>query len=245
MPNTANAIVKELQSLGTPEGAEGVRRYFKTGKGEYGEGDEFIGIKVPVLRDVAKRHEDLAIAEIEKLLHSPLHEARAVALMILIRSYQKGDQDLKETLFDLYLRNTRYVNNWDLVDLSAPHIVGAHLGPGKHALLTKLAQSELLWERRIAIIATQSFIRRDYYDETLRVSELLLKDSHDLIHKAVGWMLREVGNRDRAVEEVFLRDHAAQMPRTMLRYAIEKFPPKLWERYMEMKNAGGSPARFR
>jgi 3-methyladenine DNA glycosylase AlkD len=187
---------------------------------------------VPAARAVAKAHAALPLPDIRKLLRSPYHEARLVALLIMVRAHQRGDQATRDRLHRLYLENTRYVNNWDLVDLSAGYLVGMHLGPGKHALLAQLAKSKLLWERRIAIIATFAFIREDYFDETLRIARLLLRDEHDLIHKAVGWMLREVGKRDQALEQRFLDEHAAVMPRTMLRYAIERFTPKLRAHYM-------------
>jgi 3-methyladenine DNA glycosylase AlkD len=150
----------------------------------------------------------------------------------MARAYQKGDESTREQLHRLYLSNTRYVNNWDLVDLSAEHLVGAHLGPGQHALLTRLARSKLLWEGRIAMLATFHFIKQGYFSETLRVARILLHDEHDLIHKAAGWMLREVGKRDQGVEESFLAEHCQEMPRTMLRYSIERFPPLLRARYM-------------
>lgn len=229
---TAAEVVKALKALGNAETAAALQRFFKTAKGEYAEGDVFIGIKVPVQRRVAKEYGALPLEETEKLLRSKIHEARLVALIILVEQFRKGDSSIRDDIFNTYLANTKYINNWDLVDTSAPHIVGAYLGPGKHALLTKLARSSSLWERRIAILATQHFIRLGYFAETLRVAELLLKDSHDLIHKAVGWMLREVGNRDRAVEEGFLDQYASAMPRTMLRYAIEKFPSALRTAYM-------------
>ena len=229
---TAATITAELEARANPETAKALQRFFKTGKGEYAEGDRFLGLKVPASREVAKAHSALSLAEIEKLLRSPYHEARLVALLIMVRGHQRGDQATRDRLHRLYLENTRYVNNWDLVDLSAAYLVGTHLGPGRHALLTRLAKSELIWERRIAIIATFAFIREGYFDETLRIAKLLLRDAHDLIHKGVGWMLREVGKRDQAVEQRFLDQHARVMPRTMLRYAIERFSPKLRAHYM-------------
>jgi 3-methyladenine DNA glycosylase AlkD len=235
MSNSAAVISRTLQAAGDTERAVHAQRYFKTGKGQYGEGDVFLGIRVPELRRFAVMFSDTAHGELVELLQSPFHEARLLALLILVRGYQRGDSSQRKAIFDLYLANTTWINNWDLVDLSAPNIVGGQLGPGKHALLTRLAKSTSLWERRIAILATAAFIRAGYYDETLRISALLLHDEHDLIHKAVGWMLREVGKKDRAVEEQFLEQHAAHMPRTMLRYAIEKFPPALRSHYMRTK----------
>lgn len=228
---TASTVLEELEGLGSPEVAAVSQRFFKTGKGQYGEGDHFLGIKLPVQRRVAKAHRDLPLAEITKLLYSTHHEARLVALLIMVAAFGKADERRRKDIFDLYLAHTDRVNNWDLVDSSAPNIVGAHLGPGKHALLTKLARSESLWERRIAILATLHFIKQDYFDETLRLAHILVSDTHDLIHKATGWMLREVGNRNRSVLEAFLQDQP-EMPRTMLRYAIEKFPEGLRQRYL-------------
>lgn len=229
---TAAVIVRELRKRANPETAAGLQRFFKTGKGEYAAGDQFLGIKVPESRVLAKAYAGLPAREIEKLLRSPFHEARLVALLIMVLRHQKGDPATRSELHRLYLANTQSVNNWDLVDLSAAQLVGAQLGPGEHALLTRLAKSPLLWERRIAVLATFHFIKRGYFHETLRIARILLHDRHDLIHKAVGWMLREVGNRERAVEEAFLGEHYREMPRTMLRYAIEKFPPALRARYM-------------
>lgn len=229
---TAAVIVKQLESLGNERAALHLQRFFKTGKGEYAEGDRFLGLTVPVSRRVVKQYTDLPHAEIRRLLRSPYHEARLVALLIMVRAHQRGDDATRDRLHRLYLANTKYINNWDLVDLSAEHLVGAHLGPGRHPLLTQLAKSALLWERRIAMLATFNFIKQDYFDETLRIARILLRDRHDLIHKAVGWMLREVGKRDRRREEAFLTRHHRAMPRTMLRYAIEKFPPALRKKYM-------------
>ena len=229
---TAATITAELEARRNTETARVLQRFFKTGKGEYAEGDHFLGLKVPASREIAKAHGALPLPEIEELLRSPYHEARLVALLIMVRAHQRGDEPTRERLHRLYLENTRYVNNWDLVDLSAGSLVGTHLGSGKHPLLTQLAKSKLLWERRIAIIATFAFIREDYFEETLRIAKLLLRDEHDLIHKAVGWMLREVGKRDQAVEQRFLDQYAGIMPRTMLRYAIERFTPKLRAHYM-------------
>lgn len=235
MTDSATAILTELKARSDSATAAQAQRYFKTGKGEYGEGDRFLGIRAQPLRQLAKAHRETALDDVVRLLASPYHEARSVALLILVHAYQKGDAARRAAIFDLYLRNTARINGWDLVDVSAPHIVGAHLGPGRHALLTRLAKSKSLWERRIAMLATMSFIRHDYYDETLRIARLLLHDEHDLIHKAVGWMLREIGNRDRACEETFLREYAAVMPRTMLRYAIEKFPEPLRRQYLRVR----------
>lgn len=223
--NTATDLMDRLRQLGDPEDARFLQRYFRTGPGEYGEGDQFLGIRIPVLRRLAREHRGVPPDEIAELLRSPWHEARMLALLLMVDAYVRGGADARDAIYTLYLANTRYVNNWDLVDSSAPYIVGAHLEDGDRGVLERLARSDSLWERRIAILATLHFIRRGDFDPTLRIAELLVDDGHDLIHKAVGWMLREVGNRDRAAEEAFLRRHHRSMPRTMLRYAIEKFPP--------------------
>ena len=229
---TAATIVRELRARANPETAAVLQGFFRTGKGDYAEGDEFLGIKVPDSRAVARTYAALPLKEIEKLLHSRYHEARLVALLIMVRAHQKGDAVTREQLHRLYLSNTQQINNWDLVDLSAEYLVGSHLGPGKHALLTHLARSNVLWERRIAVLATFHFIKQGYFAETLRIARMLLHDRHDLIHKAVGWMLREVGKRDQATEEQFVAAHYKAMPRTMLRYAIERWPPRLRAEFM-------------
>jgi 3-methyladenine DNA glycosylase AlkD len=228
----AHDIERELVALGDPEDARFLERYFKTGPGEYGEGDRFLGIRVPQLRKLARSHESLSLAGCRSLLRSPFHEARLLGLLILVRKAERGDPTTRDRVHRLYLDNTERVNNWDLVDLSAPRIVGGRLEGGDRSELDRLARSASVWERRIAILATMHFIRMGDFDDTFRVAEILLEDPHDLIHKAVGWMLREVGKRDRAAEERFLRSRYARMPRTMLRYAIEKFPKDLRERYL-------------
>ena len=229
-------IREKLRAVATPERAVGAQRFFKTGPGEYGEGDKFLGVTVPDLRRLTRQFADLSLRDVRKLLTSEWHEERVLALLILVRQYERGDQPARDAIYDTYLRSTRHINNWDLVDCSAAQIVGAHLAAKSRAPLRQLAKSSSLWERRIAIIATFHFIRRGEFDETLRIAEMLLQDPHDLIHKAVGWMLREVGSRDRAVEERFLDAHAATMPRTALRYALEKFPPELRTRYLRMRS---------
>jgi len=221
-----------LGELADPEDARFLQRYFKTGPGEYGEGDVFIGIRVPVLRGLAREHGDLPLDDAAELLRSPVHEERLLALLILVRAHGRGTADRKREIHDLYLAHTRFINNWDLVDSSAEHIVGAQLWEGDRSLLDRLARSESVWERRIAIIATFHFIRRGHFGDTFRIAETLLDDRHDLIHKAVGWMLREAGKRDQAAEEAFLRAHHRRMPRTMLRYAIERFPEPLRKAYL-------------
>lgn len=225
-------IIKRLQALGDPERAGNLRRYFKTGPGEYAHGDVFAGLRVPEIRSLAKEYHALIPETIRELLHSSLHEARLLALLIMVQAYKHGSASSQERIYRLYLENTRHINNWDLVDLSAPQIVGAHLEHRDRAPLFSLAQSDLLWDRRISILATFHFIKAYAFGETLRIAEHLIHDPHDLIHKAVGWMLREIGKRDQPTEEAFLKRHYTTMPRTMLRYAIERFPHDLRQRYL-------------
>jgi len=217
-------IRSKLQSLGDKKRALILQDFFKTGPGEYGEGDIFLGIRVPVLRRLAKEYQSLPLNKIEKLFKSPYHEERALALMILLRVYSRGDDSVKKTIYEAYLRNTRYINNWDLVDISTGHIVGHYLLDKDRKPIYVLARSKSLWERRISIISTYRFIKHRQYIDTLKISEILLSDKEDLIHKAVGWMLRAVGNYNPQLEEEFLKRHYKNMPRTMLRYAIERFP---------------------
>jgi 3-methyladenine DNA glycosylase AlkD len=227
-------IRTELRSLSDPAKARILSCFFKTGRGEYGEGDRFLGVVVPEIRRIVKGHRDATSEEVLKLLRSPYHEERLAALLILVEQYKCGDESCKKAIYGLYLASTRYINSWDLVDLTAQHIVGSHLVGKKTSILTKLAHSKDLWERRIAMLSTYHFIRQGDCRETLRIAELLLHDAHDLIHKAVGWMLREVGKHCSMESECrFLDAHAAVMPRTMLRYAIERFPAKLKSRYLK------------
>jgi 3-methyladenine DNA glycosylase AlkD len=229
---SAKIIRATLKKQSNKAKAEILRGFFKTGPGEYGEGDIFLGITVPVLRKLSKEHGDTSLSEVIKLLKSPIHEARLLALLILVRAYSTDNGTLKKKIFDLYLKNTRHINNWDLVDLSAPNIVGAHLLDKNRKPLYLLAKSYDLWERRIAILATFSFIKQKDFIDTLKISRVLLSDKHDLIHKAVGWMLREIGKRSSSAEERFLRQHYRKMPRTMLRYAIERFPEAKRKKYL-------------
>jgi 3-methyladenine DNA glycosylase AlkD len=229
---TAKGIERRLRALRDPVVATHHLRFFKCGPGQYGEGDAFLGIMVPMLRKLSRELTPIAAAEAFELLQSKWHEARILALMILVRKYERGDEATRDEIYLGYLRNTSRINNWDLVDVSAHAIVGAHLRERDRAPLYALAKSNSLWERRIAIISTQYFIRHNDFDDTLRIAEILLDDKHDLIHKATGWMLREVGKRDQPALERFLRKHAGRMPRTMLRYAIERFPEELRKRYM-------------
>jgi 3-methyladenine DNA glycosylase AlkD len=229
---TVASIRRQLRAAASPARRKVNEGYFKTGPGEYAEGDKFIGLSVPFLRTVAREHRDMPLTVTKALLRSPWHEERLLALIVLVRQYQKGDERTRAAIHTLYMRSTRYINNWDLVDVSAEHIVGSHLPRGKRALLVRLAKSKDLWERRVAMLSTFHYIRRKDFADALRIATLLLDDDEDLIHKAVGWMLREIGNRDRAVEEAFLQKHAKRMPRTMLRYAIERFPQPLRRQYL-------------
>lgn len=216
-------LLRDLSQLRDPVQAKKLARFFKTGKGQYGDGDVFLGIPVPDQRKVAKRYADLPLPDLQALLNSGIHEHRFTALLILVAQYARADPSGKAAIVRFYLANTDRVNNWDLVDLSAPRILGVYLVDTERAILNTLASSPSVWERRIAILSTFAFIRHDEFDDALRLATLLVHDEHDLIHKAVGWMLREIGKRDQAREERFLRQHAPRMPRTMLRYAIEKF----------------------
>lgn len=226
-------LIKELQEKANSEQAKILQRFFKTGKGEYGEGDVFLGVKVPEQRKIAKKYCGLSLCKIQELLESKIHEYRLIAVIILGGKYKKANEREKENIFNFYLNNTKNINNWDLVDLSAPYIVGDFLFNKDKKVLYKLVQSENLWEKRIAIISTFAFIRKEEFEDCLAISELLLNDEHDLIHKAVGWMLREIGKRDLEVEEEFLKQHYKDMPRTMLRYAIEKFEEEKRKSYLK------------
>jgi 3-methyladenine DNA glycosylase AlkD len=226
-------IQGELARLGNPQQAAILQRFFKTGAGEYGEGDRFRGIRVPVLRKLARKYRQLPLAEAGELLRSAFHEDRLLALFVLMDHYYQGEDAVRSTIHHFYLEHTTFVNNWDLVDASAPHLVGHYLRDRDKSLPSHLAVSPVLWERRIAIMATFAFIKEGNFDETLRIARLLLGDPEDLIHKAVGWMLREVGKREMTLAETFLRAHYRKMPRTMLRYAIEKFPETKRQAYLK------------
>jgi 3-methyladenine DNA glycosylase AlkD len=232
---SANQVKKEVQKLANPERAKGASRYFKTGKGQYGEGDRFIGVDTPTVRAVAKKYRDLPFTEIQKLLDSKIHEHRTIALSILVSQYQKAEEAKQKEIYDFYLQNTENINNWDLVDISANKIVGNYLLDKDKSILYRLAKSQNLWERRIAIMATFEFIRNNRFEDSLRIAEMLLGDKHDLIYKATGWMLREIGNRDQKTEEKFLKKYTLKMPRTMLRYAIEHFEEPKRKYYLLLK----------
>jgi len=224
-----------LKQEENPQKAKDLQRFFKTRKGEYGEGDIFLGITVPIQRKIANEFKELRIQDLQELLDSKIHEKRLIGLLILIEKYKKADEKLKEEIFNFYLKNANKnnINNWDLVDLSSPNIVGNYLLKRDRKVLYDLANSSNLWEKRIAIISTFEFIRNNQFDDTLKISEILLKDNHDLIQKAVGWMLREVGKRDLGVLENFLKRYYKNMPRTMLRYTIEKFPEEIRKKYLK------------
>lgn len=230
--STANTIQTHLRALADPATAQMSQRFFKTAPGQYGAGDIFLGIKVPTLRAQLRIFRGTALKTVAALLRSEYHEERLFALLLLIDAYQRGNADIQQACYDLYLAHTAHINNWDLVDTSAPHIVGDFLAGRPRQVLNQLVVSPSLWERRIAIIATFHFIRCNEFTDTLRLAEQLLGDTHDLMHKAVGWMLREVGKRDLATEEGFLLQHYRAMPRTMLRYAIERFPEARRQAYL-------------
>ena len=207
-------------------------RFFKTAPGQYGHGDRFLGIRVPALRQLARAHRSLSVDDALTLLSSKWHEERSLALFLLVGHYKRADRSGRQRIYDAYLANTKHVNNWDLVDCSAEHIVGPHVDPNDAPILDQLAVSDDVWERRIAMLATFHWIKQKQFAPALRIAERLLHDDHDLIHKAVGWMLREIGKRDGKAERQFLNKHYRTMPRTMLRYAIEKFPDTERQRYM-------------
>lgn len=227
-------LKKDIRKVSNLEKAKILSRFFKTGKGEYGEGDVFLGITVPVCRTFAIKYKNIIFSEIRELLKSKIHEERLIALLILISNYSKSNNN-KKAIYSFYLSNTKYINNWDLVDLTADKIIGNYLFDKPKDILFKLARSDNLWERRISIISTFHFIKNNQFQETLKISQILLNDEHDLIHKAVGWMLREIGKRNQEIEGQFLQKHYKSMPRTMLRYAIERFPEDKRQAYLKGK----------
>ncbi len=226
-------LIKDLQEKRNSKQALILQRFFKTGKGEYGEGDKFLGIKVPVQRTIAEKYSGLNMTGIQKLLDSKVHEYRLVGLLILVNKFQNSDEKERGNIFNFYLKNTKNINNWDLVDLTAHKIVGEFLINKKRDKLYELAQSKILWEKRISIISTFAYIKDEEFKDTLRIAEILLNDEHDLIHKAVGWMLREIGKKNQEVLETFLKKHYKNMPRTMLRYSIERFEEELRKKYLK------------
>ena len=229
---TAEEIHSLFGEIADPVIAEHSQRFFKTGKGEYGEGDRFLGIRVPVLRKHVGKFRDISLSETLKLFRSGFHEERLFALLVLVKKFKRGDDETRDAIYRLYLDNLSFVNNWDLVDSSAPYIVGVWLENRDKEVLYRLAGSEILWERRVAVLSTFHFIRQKHFDDALAIALLLKHDPEDLIHKAVGWMLREIGKRNAAVERTFLREHYKEMPRTMLRYAIERFPEQERKKYL-------------
>lgn len=236
MPNLAQAK-KELNRYANEEKAEFLKRFFKTGKGDYAEGDRFLGIVVPTTRKVAKKFRDLPLDQVFKLLQSKYHEERLLALFILVDQFQLADEDKRKSIYTAYLELAPdYVNNWDLVDSSAEPIIGAYLEHKSRRILYKLAKSQNLWERRIAMLSTFHFIRNNDFKDTLDIALILINDKHDLIHKAAGWLLREVGKRSEKTLKKFLDQYRHKMPRTMLRYAIEKFPDHIRKQYLTQKN---------
>ncbi|MBP7114604.1 MAG: DNA alkylation repair protein [Candidatus Peribacteraceae bacterium] len=237
MPSVSSSALEDLRAHANPTKAAFFPRFFKAGKGEYAEGDVFLGISVPEIRLIAQKYKALSLPELKALLADKHHEARLLALIILTKQYAKGNERTKAAIVKFYLSQFARVNNWDLVDSSASQILGTHLLTQKRAMLREFAKSKHLWTQRIAIIATHAFIRAGEFSDTLRISEIFLTHKHDLIHKAAGWMLREVGKRDIAVLRFFLDLHAPVMPRTMLRYAIEKMVPRERRKYLDAKKA--------
>jgi 3-methyladenine DNA glycosylase AlkD len=230
-----NELKRELQALGNPEKAKELSRFFKTGKGEYGEGDEFLGITVPEQRKLAKVYVDLSLLDIENLLQSKMHEHRLTALLILTYQFPKAPVVKQSEIVTFYLQQTKWINNWDLVDVTCRPILGAYLLERDRDILYDLGRSESLWEQRIAIVTTMEFVKHGQFEDTLQMTVILLNNSHDLIHKAVGWALREVGKKDRQTLEAFLDRYGIQMPRTMLRYAIEHFDEPKRKAYLSRK----------
>ncbi|MGB5894431.1 MAG: DNA alkylation repair protein [Ignavibacteriaceae bacterium] len=230
-----NELKKTIRANANKDHAKTMQWFFKTGKGEYGEGDKFVGIKVPVQRKISRQFGELDLEDLQTLLNSIIHEERLISLLILVAKYEKADEKVKEKIYHFYKKNRRKINSWDLVDLSAPKIIGIHLLNCDKQILYKYAHSNNLWEKRISIISTYSFIKNHDFKTTLEISDILLNDDHDLIHKAVGWMLREVGKQDPKTLEKFLKPRYNKMPRTMLRYSIEKFPEKKRKKYLKGK----------
>ena len=231
------SLRNEIKKSASPQKAKILQKFFKTGKGQYGEGDIFIGLMVPESRKISKKYLNLTLKEILILLSSKIHEERLICLLILVDKFKKATQNEQEKIFRFYIKHAKRINNWDLVDLSAPNIPGTYLlGTQDREILYQLARSDNIWKKRISIVATFTFIRNTQFDDTLRLAEILIFDNNDLIHKAVGWMLREVGKRDEILLEQFLEKYCKVMPRTTLRYAIEKFSKQKRKNFLEMKN---------
>jgi len=234
-PATLKAIRDAVRALVDEEQAKNLQRFFKTGPGEYGEGDRFLGLRMPQIRALVKQLGVIPVSIIKSLLKSPWHEERMLALLLMVYRYKKSDESGREELYHLYLNSSDRINNWDLVDVTAKDVIGAWLYPRSRKPLYELAKSDSLWERRISILSAFHFIAKNDFDDALKLAKLLVHDEHDLMHKAVGWMLREIGKRDRKREEEFLLKHYRTMPRTMLRYAIEHFPEKQRQAYLKGK----------
>lgn len=230
--NILSQLKADLQKLQNPRYAKILARFFKTGQGEYGQGNKFLGIKTPLLRKTAKKYNALKLSDLQKLLNNKIHEYRSTALIILINKYAQAQENERKQIIDFYLKNTLNINNWDLVDLSAPKILGDWLLKCNRSILYKLAKSKNLWEKRIAILSTFAFIKNNQFADTLKIIKILLSDQHDLIHKACGWMLREIGKRNQKIEESFLQTHYRLMPKIMLRYALEKFDMEKQKKYI-------------
>jgi 3-methyladenine DNA glycosylase AlkD len=235
MSDTPRELQRRIRAAANPRDAVFLQRFFRTGPGEYGEGDRFLGIRVPTTRRLIREYRGPGMPAVRLLLNSQFHEERLLALLLLVRTYERAEPAERERIYRFYLANTRRINNWDLVDSSAPQIVGSHLERRSRRDLSRLARSKNLWERRIAVVATQWLIRAGDFEPTLTLAERLLTDPHDLMHKAIGWMLREVGKRDRDVLRGFLDRHAGRMPRTMLRYSLEHFAPRTRRQYMRVR----------
>lgn len=231
-----NAVIKTINSYVNPEKAKILQRFFKTGKGQYGEADIFLGIIIPIQRKIATQFSAITLTDVVNLIKNPIHEYRMIGLFILINQYKRGEEKEKKIIFNLYIQHTDYINNWDLVDVSAPHIVGDYLKNKEDNILYTFAKSQSVWKKRIAMLATFTDIKGGRYDRALAIADILVNDSHDLIQKAVGWMLREIGKRGGLQEEEqFLKKYATTMPRTMLRYAIERFPEEQRQYYLKQK----------
>lgn len=234
---TISKLKQKLDALADPINQQQAQRFFKTGKGEYAEGDIFLGIRTPVLRKLATQYQDLSLDESEQLLHSPIHEHRSFALMLWVAQFSKADKIQQQQFFERYLQNSQFINNWDLVDISAPTLVGQYLLEKNREILYKLVASESLWERRIAVVASLTFIRHQQFEEILSFAKLLLNEPHDLIHKAVGWMLRELGKQNLSILVAFIHEYDTQLPRTTLRYAIEHFDEEQRQFHLKRKKS--------
>ncbi len=231
---TYSNVVKEIKNNSSKEKAEKSKRFFKTEKGQYGFGDVFVGLTVPEINKIAKKYKEISLVDLKELLNSKIHEVRYVALNILVLKYEKADETERKNIVNLYLKNTKKINNWDLVDTSASYILGDYLLNKNKDILYKFSKSKLLWERRISIISTHAFIKQKQFQDTLKISRKLFSDKEDLIHKAVGWMLREVGKKDAKILKNFLKENIKRLPRTTLRYAIEKFSPTERKSFLRM-----------